>query len=725
MLKRVKISHTLIGAYAFIVTLFFIILFIIYLIFLNFAIYSLEQGAYQYLDGIAKANHNKIEATINSSVRTYLRAISEKNREITANYYELFMTEEITEEEAVDRVGSLLLSQVIGKDGYIFVLNSEHKMLVHPDKSVEGRDMSGQSFIREMVKMKRGYYEYKWENEDKIVYMEYFEPWDFIICISTYMEDLMFLVDKEALLNEMAEVKIGEKGRILIIDLKGELVLAVDRTLEGQNIFDTQDRDGKYYIREIINKREGTTEYSWKGPGQDRFHDYVITYKFIKQVGWIIGARNFKEEFYKGVGRIKNIFRIALTLVIIILSLTSLLLILLIRRVINQPLTLLNEISNIEGDLTRRLPESSGGELGQVAVHFNKFLSLMNSIIVNVKRSITISREMGQQLSAASTESTLSLKEIGQYISSLKERAKELDSEIKSVERTTEEVNSFAGLVEKELSKQSAEFSRSSSSIEEMTASITNVARISEAKVAVAEGLEKIAVEGQKEMDDTLKNIRVITDSSQLIMDMLKVINKIASETGLLAMNAAIEAAHAGEAGRGFAIVADEIRRLSEEAGANSKEITKSLKEIIGYIHISEKSSTKTDSYFKEIVFGVKEVTGAMAEIKESMKELSTGSRLIVEALEVIVAGSSNIDERAGAMTEKTDNIVTSLQNISLISSDNKKGMEEIGQLAERVAGSGEEISRAEKENRLSIEETEKIVNRLKTVESDKNVKKV
>ncbi len=351
-------------------------------------------------------------------------------------------------------------------------------------------------------------------------------------------------------------------------------------------------------------------------------------------------------------------------------------------------------------------------EIAMLSQYFNGFIASRDALSRKVRDATARTDEIGRRLSMDADQSCKSLEGISAVGTRINEKAEYLDREISSSDSLSEEVKKFIESWRVLVNEQTAALSESSSSIEEMAGSIQNVSGTCKAKLATVRNLDELARTGTGIVGESMSAIKNVGESATTIIELLNVIKSVAAQTNLLAMNAAIEAAHAGEYGRGFAVVAEEIRKLAETTGSNSKKIAVSMKNVIGNIGISERSAEKTASFFGTMAKSISEVSDSMIEINNAMQELSLGSRQIIESLTHMFDITKDIDSFSHEIDGKVGLIVQSLKNINSVSSDVKDGVLRMTRNLREVYEAVEKMSKTGIENVVLVTDLEKLVQR-------------
>ena len=429
----------------------------------------------------------------------------------------------------------------------------------------------------------------------------------------------------------------------------------------------------------------------------------------------------FRISYADDIDRINNSAIVVIVAFVAIALACGFLLIFFTRRIIVKPLAIIRRIISglKDGDLTQTIEYESGDEIGDLAGVFNDFIGSFRQIVNHLRDVIKKTRRISAGLAESSSKASAALEQIGSSADSMKSRIGTLDSEVSQSNQSANDVKAFISNVTGLIAEQASAISQSSSSIEQMSESVRYIARVAEEKLEIANELQKRALDGESEMSSTTELIGKVTESAKATISITSIIDAIATQTNLLAINAAIEAAHAGRYGKGFAVVAAEVRNLSESSGTSAREMNTTLTGIAQDIGQSEKSISKTSDIFSAIVAQIKEVAISMAELNRSTEELARGSDQVLRALETLQNMSETVNSSSTNMDERIGAIADSMKNLTQISAETKIGMEEISIGIREVYTSAESVSSAGVENSAGVNELEELISRFKISETD------
>ena len=360
-----------------------------------------------------------------------------------------------------------------------------------------------------------------------------------------------------------------------------------------------------------------------------------------------------------------------------------------------------------KGDLSNRMNISTIDDFGSIIGSVNELINKLSSIVTNLKDGTGVVSSSASALTDVSQSAVNALEEMKTAFSNIDTNVKSQNQYIVKANETVDNLTNDVENVKHHVQEQSAAIQQTSASVSEMTANIASVADLTQKADDVSHKLAEASVIGNESIKNAKISIEDIQSASKEVESIIRVIQEISSQTNMLAMNAAIEAAHAGEVGKGFAVVADEVRSLASSSGKSAKDIQLHIKDMIEKINIGAEAMDKASGAFNEISNHVetnveltKTIAAAMEEQKTSAEETLRTTSEIVDAIQAIQQ-----------LTENENHIALELRNAMKNVIDSSKQAEEVVQAS---ADSSAALQNALEKVSSSIKDNENAVTTMK-----------
>ncbi|MBH0002957.1 methyl-accepting chemotaxis protein [Pseudoalteromonas sp. SWYJZ12] len=462
-------------------------------------------------------------------------------------------------------------------------------------------------------------------------------------------------------LNAIRALRYDKTNYFWINNYQPKMVMhPIKPALEGKDLTNNKDPDGKALFVDMVNivKRsgEGFIPYKWPKPGKEKPVEKIAFVKGFNQWQWIIGSGVYLDSIDEAFSEQRNLIVISATIMIIAVILLSYF----IGKSILIPTRLaadmMKDISQGEGDLTRTLSESGNDEISELSHSFNLFVLKMRESLVHVSQS-----------------------------------ANDVSEHAHTVDDSSRTSHSFIEL-------QNDSSTQVAAAMEQMTHQIHDVSRNAEAAEQAAKDAAQNASTGKNVVAQTITAIETLSSNietvsrvtedlaneSHNIGSVLDVIRSISEQTNLLALNAAIEAARAGEHGRGFAVVADEVRTLASRTGQSTDEIQTMITKLQEGAKAAVEAVKSSQALSVSTVDQASSANTSLNEIERLVSIITEMNSQIARATEQQTQAADEVNLRINELSQSTEQSLNNTKQLTDASDNLKQSSQELSSVVNR-----------------------------------------
>ena len=468
---------------------------------------------------------------------------------------------------------------------------------------------------------------------------------------------LVGTVKFDKLASHAADVQVGKTGYAYMTDMSGKIVYHRNKEMveKEQNILDVKSESLQKHTKKMLAGETGHGFYTYNG-----VYKYV---RFHPAENWVLAVTADYNDYMGSAIGIRNFTIIMIVAFIIIAMVIALYISLGIVNSIKKLQMLMDKAG--KGDLTVVSDINTKDEIQALGESFNNMIANQESIVKQVRDGAMELTASSEEMAASSEEVSAATEEIS---ASIQEVSKDAQNQNTSVIETSKVLVQLSSLVQLAQNRAMSTENNANRTYE------TALAGRDKVKDTVnAMGHINVSTE------ETVEVLKVLNELSEKVGGIISTINSIAEQTNLLALNAAIEAARAGEHGRGFAVVADEVRKLSEQSNEGAKQIEGLVNEMmrqtvsaVESINSSKKAvdngvvvAEQTDRAFLDIIKAVEEITNNVLEIADITKDEVATSDQIIKLIDTIASAAESTTQNSLQVASSTQEQAAAVETLA------------------------------------------------------------
>jgi methyl-accepting chemotaxis protein len=482
------------------------------------------------------------------------------------------------------------------------------------------------------------------------------------------------------------DMKVGKSGYVYVLGgkhgfHKGHYIISKGGERDGENLWDRKSADGRYFVRSIVEKaiklkrnEVAHDRYTWKNAGDDVPRWKVVALTYFEPWDWVIGAGTYEDDYHD----VKKNVESAMTEMLWVMLISGVLVLIPVVGMAlffgNKVTGRITHITGIAGEIAKgnlsaaaeavksmvkggRIDpvDAKDDETGLLLVSIERMTENLNALVGQVQRSGIQLTASSTELAATARQQQVAMNQQGEATDRVRRAAAEISSVANQLEATMQQVA--------ERSQETAGFASKGQ---------TDLARMEDAMHQMEAASRSIS-----------GRLEAINEKAENITNVVTTITKVADQTNLLSLNAAIEAEKAGEYGRGFNVVAREIRRLADQTAVATLDIEQMV-----------------EGMQSAVSAGVMEMDKFIAEVKQSVEDVGKISGQLARIIEQVQALSPSFDDVNVAMGHQSENANKANRAVARLSDEIRSTAESlqetfsaIEQLNEAARGLQQEVS--------------------------------